>query len=78
MKQAHVSALQSCTCDICKKKYTRENEIFEFQEMVCIQFDAGYGSVFGDMSRVELDMCQHCFKKKLGDHIKITEFDWKG
>lgn len=51
-------------CDICHKRITQD-AFWEFQEMLHIQHDCGYGSVFGDGNIIKLDVCQHCFKKWL-------------
>lgn len=59
---------ESFICDVCKKKYTDTLEMQEFQH---IEFDGGYGSVFGDESLVEIDICQHCFKRLLGKYCRI-------
>lgn len=60
-------------CDICKKEYDRENDILEIQEFVLIDLIGGYGSVFGDGNKIQLDICQHCLKKYFGDNIRIIE-----
>jgi len=44
-------------CDKCEKEVT---DRFEKQEMVCINFTGGYGSVFGDGLRFKLQLCQDC------------------
>ena len=43
-------------------------------EMKHISFYGGYGSVFGDMNKVELDICDKCFDKKLGEFVRINDF----
>lgn len=66
----------SVTCDICKKTYSldkQSNDIFEVQEFIHVKEHCGYGSIFGDGDVIELDMCQHCFKEKLGQYIRITQ-----
>ncbi len=69
----------SITCDICGKTYTYDtydteaDNILEIQEFIHIKNNCGYGSIFGDGDTIELDMCQHCFKEKLGQYIRITE-----
>ena len=69
--------LLSITCDVCGSKFTRKDDepwdTYEVQEFVSISFTAGYSSVFGDENKVELDICQHCLKQKLGDFVRITE-----
>lgn len=59
-------------CDICHKKTTIDDWI-EFQEMVHIRHDCGYGSVFGDGETINLDVCQHCFKKWMDKVKEVTE-----
>jgi len=66
--QKQESKLVKITCDICKKEMPLD-DFMEIQEMVCIEFVGGYGSVFGDGDRVILDMCQQCFKEKLGEYV---------
>jgi len=59
----------SITCDVCKKKYTENEDDFEIQEFQCIHFRGGYGSIFGDGVEMECDICQHCLNTKLGDFL---------
>ena len=66
--QKNVSELVSISCDICKKEIALD-DFMELQEMVHIEFVCGYSSVFGDGDRVMLDMCQRCFKEKLGEYV---------
>ena len=49
----------SIVCDMCKTEYTDEMELQEFH---FINFTGGYGSVFGDGNKIEIDICQHCLK----------------
>ena len=58
------------TCDICKKVYDCITEPFETQEFQHIKIDAGYESIFGDGNKFEVDICQHCFKKLLGEYLR--------
>jgi len=64
----------SVTCDVCGKTYNVDEDIFEFQEIICLDFYGGYDSVFGDMSHCTLDICQHCLKSKLGKWIKQKQY----
>ena len=59
-------------CDICKIEYDCDKECYEAQEFVHINSKCGYGSVFGDGVTVKLDLCQACFKGRLGDHIVVV------
>ena len=63
-------------CCVCEKVYN-EDDVFELQEFLHIAFIGGYGSVFGDMSRVEGSVCQHCLKDKLGECLSVGG-DWMG
>jgi len=55
-------------CDICEKKY---DNIMQMQEFLVWRSYGGYESVFGDDSKLSLDICQHCLKSVLGKYIKI-------
>ncbi len=70
--------LASITCDCCKKTLTNDDG-WEFtigkQEFICIDTTAGYGALMGDQNRIELDMCQECQVKILGDFIRVTEWN---
>ena len=46
------------TCDRCRRR--AEKNYLEFQAFLAIDHKAGYGSVFDDVSRLRLDLCQHC------------------
>ena len=69
--------LSSITCDICGTSYTAD-DIHEIQEFHRGHFTGGYGSVFGDMTEVECDICQHCLldmlKGKYRENFKIGAF----
>lgn len=69
---AGLRAVSVTMCDCCKKEYGLDlKDIFERQEFVSFSFIGGYGSVFGDGDRMEIDLCQHCLKQRLGDVIRI-------
>jgi hypothetical protein len=59
------------SCDRCGR--LSELGDAEFQETVCIDVKAGYGSIFGDGNDVQLDLCQHCLKTTLGPWLRISE-----
>ncbi|MDX1472144.1 MAG: NADAR family protein [Flavobacteriaceae bacterium] len=60
-------------CDICKKEFNPETDVMETQEFHHIRFTGGYGSVFGDMNKVECDICQTCLKEKLGEFLRFPD-----
>jgi hypothetical protein len=69
---------ESITCDCCGKTYSfHGHDLVEAQEFHSIDFGGGFGSIFGDMNNVTADICQHCLKDRLGDVLKIKEFDWE-
>lgn len=63
------------TCDVCKTTHTSstmEGQM-EIQEFWSFDDVGGYGNMaFGDMNRIELDMCQYCAKRLLGPYIRIN------
>lgn len=68
--QETVEKIESITCDVCGKDIF--DDILEYEEKVSINYIGGYGSVFGDGSTVEIDICQKCFKDKLGEYIHVS------
>lgn len=54
-----------------------ENELtqLEVEEFIRIDHTGGYMSIFGDMLRIRIDLCQRCFKEKLGEYIRLGEDD---
>jgi len=42
------------------------------QEFVSFRKTGGYGSIFGDGTKVALDLCETCFWKLVGKHCKLT------
>lgn len=68
---------RSIVCDICNKEYEVNGEdlhaMFEAQEFIHIDFRGGYGSIFGDGTKVSLDICQHCLKEKLGQYLRMEK-----
>jgi hypothetical protein len=74
-----INKLDSVTCDVCGKKYSwdislGQKEFLEAQEFVHIEKLCGYNTIFEDGQKIEVDICQHCFKKHIMD--KIGEKKW--
>lgn len=63
------------SCDRCGREMFPNAIDCEHQECISIRFRGGYGSVFGDGSLVEADICQHCLAEVLGKHLRVTEDD---
>lgn len=77
LRKVESTEIMSITCDRCKKeiKYGAKDNLTTWIELVefqSINFEAGYGSVFGDGNRVECDLCQDCLKKLIGTFARIT------
>lgn len=64
-----MSVVHQIRCDRCGKEAER-GEI-DFTRMRSLGFDAGYDSVFGDGNRVELDLCEPCFRDALGAWLRV-------
>lgn len=70
-----MKTLESIQCDVCKKVYRFDNEeVFEAQEFISIDTECGYGSIFGDMNKIKLDVCQHCLKEKFDEYIRFDNW----
>ena len=57
-------------CDKCKKELI---DTFDKQEMHTILIHGGYASVFGDGTRVRIELCQECLHKILDDAGLLTD-----
>lgn len=55
-------------CDVCKIEFY---ELFKIQEFIRIKNIGGYGSIIGDSSVWEIDICEECFYKTFKDNIRI-------
>jgi hypothetical protein len=65
---------EKLVCDRCGREATKEkeNEDFEFEEFLRVNFLAGYGAtVFEDESKVCGDFCQYCVKELLGPWLTV-------
>ena len=71
-KVVESTAKESITCDVCKREFLMSDDFLEIQEFFSWNMIGGYSSVFGDGNEIVIDICQHCFKKKLGDYIVIN------
>ena len=64
-----VSVVHQIRCDRCGKE-TQCGEVGS-KQMTSIGLDAGYGSIFGDGNRVEIDLCQTCVQDTLGAWLRV-------
>jgi hypothetical protein len=63
-------------CDACHAVYANNRDIknvFELQEFFHMEFTGGYGSVFGDGSTVQCDLCQKCVKVLIGPYCRRVQ-----
>lgn len=76
IKQQEVDELEYIECNCCHKKFYPWTEtLCAIQEFIHIRERGGYGSIFGDGSEIECDLCQHCVKKLLGAYLRVGS-DW--
>jgi len=58
-----IAVAEKISCDKCLKEYSYKNTLdtLEIQEFIHIRDIGGYTSIFGDGTKIEYDICQHCF-----------------
>jgi len=56
-------------CDRCGKEVQRDGG--DFRLMTSIGFQAGCASIFGDGSRVGIDLCEPCLRDTLGTWLRV-------
>lgn len=66
--QARISSL---VCDRCGTEVDAEEP--GAGDFLSVDRVAGYGSVFGDGAKVELDLCDACIQEVLGQWIRVTD-----
>ncbi|MCL0065920.1 hypothetical protein M1N79_03480 [Dehalococcoidia bacterium] len=64
--------ISSVKCDKCGKEYDVD-DVFEVQEFHYISFWGGYGSIFGDGTKVECDICQHCLHEMISSFCRCSD-----
>lgn len=60
-------------CDACGIRVEINDLDLEFQEFLRINFQGGYGSVFGEDAKVECHLCQKCVQVHLGNFLRIDD-----
>ena len=69
--------IDSTTCDKCGLAACHSGEgVLDAQEFMHWRRIGGYGSVFGDGSVLELDLCQGCVQELLGEYIRVVDSVW--
>lgn len=69
-KRIATTIITHLVCDGCGLEAPLEDG-FEAQEFLQYRNTGGFDSIFGDMNQIEIDLCQHCVKKRLGDIIRV-------
>ena len=59
------------SCDRCGR-HSEETDT-ESNEFLSVDRKAGYGSVFVDGQRLQLDLCQHCMAVILGEWMHVGD-----
>lgn len=67
-----IDRLKAVTCDICQTTYSDGLEMQEFHHILTT---GSYGSIFGDGTLIECDICQHCLMRLLGRYIRTEHQD---
>lgn len=71
-----VPVIEEFICDCCEKAVRPNSddldETIETHEMLHIRMDAGFGSIFGEGTKVEGDFCQACVNKLLGKFLRYS------
>lgn len=68
--QTTIDELVAVTCDVCNQRY---DDCMEIQAFLQLQKSGGYGSIFGDGTSIQCDICQHCQKQLLGPYLRIEQ-----
>jgi len=69
----HKDELIAITCNRCGKK-AEVDDIESFNNFQTITAIGAYGSeLIGDMRKVEVDLCEHCFDAALGPYWRVVE-----
>lgn len=66
-------AVVAKVCDRCGRRAESRSPDFECGEFISIRHDCGYGSVFGDGCRIEIDVCQHCISELFGSIARVKQ-----
>jgi len=63
----------SIICDRCDRVAQKVSNNFEFEEYLSIDYIGGYGSIIGDGTRIQLELCQYCIKELLLPYARLGE-----
>lgn len=57
-------------CDCCHTEISHPEEALLWRE------SGGYNSIFGDGTTLQVDLCQHCIRERLGDILQVGKEPW--
>ena len=69
----YILRLKSYVCDVCGKELIRGDDVVINEDVIHIHHLCGSNSIFGDGSKIEIDICQHCLKKIIKE-FHITNY----
>lgn len=68
-----IEVVSELCCDRCGLRAARTDPAF--QEFTSIDHLGGYGSIFGDGTRLQIDLCQGCLRELAGPWLRLTPPD---
>lgn len=68
-----VEVVSELCCDRCGLRAARTDPAFH--EFTSIDHLGGYGSIFGDGTRLQIDLCQGCLREVAGPWLRLTPPD---
>ena len=70
MRKVVEGVVKLSSCDVCGLSFEGEFIPIEEQEAFSYSWWGGYGSVFGDGGKFEVDICQCCFQSVFGEFVR--------
>ncbi|MET4695303.1 hypothetical protein [Endozoicomonas lisbonensis] len=61
-------------CDRCEKRYDKNKDLCDFEEVLRLDFTAGYTSAFGDGYRIQCDLCSDCLHQLISGYCRKSEY----
>jgi hypothetical protein len=74
-RQVKVEEPATIKCDRCGHCTENTPTSFEFGEYISIDHTCGYGSIIGDGTRLQIDLCQQCIKELLLPFAQVQPVD---
>ena len=75
-KQIQEKQFDKYICDKCKVDFNHDHvDFIDLQEFHSFGGTGGYGSLFGDMSRWSIDLCDKCCYGLFKDYIQYDPYE---